>query len=92
MIVSEIYTNKSIVILGLGRSGMALAEALTQSGATVLVWDDNPDVLKNRIDIYKKDTLPVINFYKESNRLKSIDGTQSIEKVSNDIQKVIEKV
>ena len=54
--------------------------------------DDNPDVLKNRIVIYKKDTLPVINFYKESNRLKSIDGTQSIEKVSSDIQKVIEKV
>jgi adenylate kinase len=54
--------------------------------------DDNPDVLKNRIVIYKKDTLPVINFYKESNRLKSIDGTQSIEKVSNDIKMVIEKV
>ena len=45
MIVSEIYTNQSIVILGLGRSGIALAEALTQSGAKVLVWDDNPDVL-----------------------------------------------
>ena len=45
MIVSEIHTNQSIVILGLGRSGIALAEALTQSGAKVLVWDDNPDVL-----------------------------------------------
>ena len=54
--------------------------------------DDNSDVLKNRIVIYKKDTLPVINFYKGSNRLQSINGMQSIEKVSNDIQKLIEEV
>ena len=33
------YFNKSFVILGLGRSGTALAEALTQSGAKVLVWE-----------------------------------------------------
>ena len=45
MIVSKNYTDKSIVILGLARSGIALAEALSQSGAKVLVWDDNPDVL-----------------------------------------------
>ena len=54
--------------------------------------DDNPDVLKNRIIIYKKDTLPVIEFYKKSKRLKSINGMQNIEKVSSDIQKVIEEV
>jgi len=54
--------------------------------------DDNPDVLKNRIVIYNKDTLPVLNYYKKLNRLKLVDGTQSIDKVSNDIQKVIEKV
>ena len=54
--------------------------------------DDNPDVLKNRIVIYNKDTLPVLNYYKKLNRLKSVDGTQSIEKVTKDIQKVIEKV
>ena len=54
--------------------------------------DDNPDVLKNRIIIYNKDTLPVLNYYKNLERLKSVDGTQSIEKVTNDIQRVIEKV
>ena len=54
--------------------------------------DDNPDVLKNRIIIYNKDTLPVLNYYKKLNRLKLVDGTQSIEKVSNDIKKVMEKI
>ena len=51
MIVSKNYTDKSVVILGLGRSGIALAEALSQSGAKVLVWDDNPDVLGVKVDV-----------------------------------------
>ena len=54
--------------------------------------DDNSDVLKNRIVIYNKETLPVLKYYKKLSRLKSVDGTQSIEKVSNDIHKVIEYV
>ena len=54
--------------------------------------DDNPDVLKNRIVIYKKDTLPVLNFYKNSKRLSSINGMQSIEKVSYDIEKILEVI
>ena len=55
------------------------------------IRNDDIDVL-NRIIIYNKDTLPVLNYYKKLNRLKLVDGTQSIDKVSNDIQKVIEKV
>ena len=54
--------------------------------------DDNLDVLKNRIVVYKKDTLPVIEFYKNFKRLISINGMQSIEKVTSDIQKIIDKV
>ena len=54
--------------------------------------DDNANVLKNRIIIYKKDTLPVLNYYKVSKRLKSINGMQSIKNVSDDIQKLIETV
>jgi len=35
--------NQSIVVLGLGSSGMASAKALKKSGANVTVWDDNSD-------------------------------------------------
>ena len=54
--------------------------------------DDNSDVLKNRVNIYKKDTVPVLNYYKNLNRLTSINGMQSIENVSKDIQQIIDKV
>ena len=53
--------------------------------------DDNHDVLKNRIMIYKKDTIPVLEYYKKLNRLKHANGMQSIKGVSNDIQDIIEK-
>ena len=54
--------------------------------------DDTVDILKNRILVYKNDTLPVLKYYKDKNRLISINGMQSIEKVSNDLYKTIGEV
>ena len=51
--------------------------------------DDNSEILKNRIVVYKKDTLPVLEYYKNSNKLYSIDGMQNVEAVSKDIQKIL---
>ena len=51
--------------------------------------DDNSEILKNRIVIYKKDTLPVLEYYKNLNKLHSIDGVQNVEDVSKDIQKIL---
>ena len=49
--------------------------------------DDNSEILKNRIVVYKKDTLPVLEYYKNSDKLHSVDGMQNVEGVSKDIQK-----
>ena len=54
--------------------------------------DDNHKVLKNRIMIYKRDTIPVLKYYKNLNRLRQANGMQSIKSVSNDIQGIIEKI
>ena len=54
--------------------------------------DDNHEVLKNRIMIYKRDTIPVLKYYKNLNRLRQANGMQSIKSVSNDIQGIIEKL
>ena len=51
--------------------------------------DDNSEILKNRIVIYKKETMPVLEYYRNLNRLKTINGTESIEKVSEEISKLI---
>ena len=59
------------------------------SESNTLRDDDNSEILKNRISVYKKDTLPVFEYYKNSNKLHTIDGTQNIEEVSKDILKIL---
>ncbi|MFL2819122.1 MAG: adenylate kinase [Candidatus Puniceispirillales bacterium] len=49
--------------------------------------DDNSLILKNRIQVYKKDTMPVIEYYRNLNKLNTINGMQSIEKVFQGILK-----
>ena len=51
--------------------------------------DDNSEILKNRINVYKSDTLPVLEYYKDSNNLHTVDGMQDIEKVSKDILSIL---
>ena len=51
--------------------------------------DDNSVTLKNRIKVYKKDTMPVIEYYRNLNKLNTIDGMQSIEKVFQGILKIL---
>ncbi len=51
--------------------------------------DDNSVILKNRIKVYKKDTMPVIEYYRNLNKLNAIDGMQSIEKVFQEILKIL---
>ena len=51
--------------------------------------DDKPDIIKNRFKSYNSETQPLIPFYEERKILFNIDGMQEIEKVSEDIKKVI---
>ena len=54
--------------------------------------DDRIGVLKSRIDVYLKETTPLIDLYKIQNVLKTLNGMQSIENVSNDMCKSIDKI
>ena len=51
--------------------------------------DDKPDIIKNRFKTYNLETQPLIPFYEERKILFNINGMQKIEKVSEDIKKVI---
>jgi len=49
--------------------------------------DDNEDTVQNRIDVYNKQTAPLIEYYLKQDLIKSIDGEQAIDKVFTDIVK-----
>ena len=51
--------------------------------------DDKPDIIKNRFKTYNSETQPLIPFYEERKILFNVNGMQEIEKVSEDIKKVI---
>ena len=48
---------------------------------TVLRDDDKPETVQKRLTVYHEQTQPLIDYYKNQNILKSVDGTQPMEAV-----------
>src|SRR6476659_8448505 len=60
------------------------AERMAERGETVRS-DDTPEVCERRLDVYRAQTAPVIEHYRSLGVLKSIDGLQPIEAVTDDL-------
>ena len=56
----------------------------------ILRDDDKPETVKNRLDVYHKQTQPLIDFYTKKNVLKSVDGTVDMKEVFAAIVKILE--
>ena len=52
--------------------------------------DDNSEILANRLIVYNKQTIPVLEHYEKNNKLKKVDGMLSIDDVFNQILNVLE--
>jgi adenylate kinase len=53
--------------------------------------DDKVETVKRRIDVYLAQTSPLISYYRDHGKLVEIDGTQSIEKVTEDLLSAVKK-
>ena len=51
--------------------------------------DDNEDTLMKRLEVYKKLTFPIIEFYENKGNLHKIDGMLNVEEVNNKINNII---
>ncbi len=51
--------------------------------------DDKRETVQQRIDVYFKQTAPLIDFYKEKGLLVEIDGSKPIEEVTQAVMKVV---
>ena len=47
--------------------------------------DDEPEAVRCRIEVYHKETLPVLDFYRERDLLLNVSGLNTIEKVNEDV-------
>ncbi len=52
--------------------------------------DDNSKVLKNRLQVYNDQTIPVLKYYENMDRLKKVNGMLSINEVFQSILKLID--
>jgi adenylate kinase len=52
--------------------------------------DDKPETVKKRIRVYKKETKPLIEYYKNKNLLVEINAEDTIENIFNKISQIIE--
>lgn len=51
--------------------------------------DDNEDVLRQRLQVYREQTAPVLPYYEGQSLLRKIDGMQSIDQVTDAINQII---
>lgn len=52
--------------------------------------DDRLEVVSERIKVYIRDTVPVVDYYRERGILRRIDGTRDIQAVGEEIERQIE--
>jgi adenylate kinase len=61
-------------------------------GAKVIQRDDDKEsTIRNRLEVYEKQTRPLKNFYREKGLLKTVDGDKPVEQVFVDIVTMLEK-
>ncbi len=54
--------------------------------------DDNAETLRKRLGVYHEQTAPILPFYRDRDMLKQVDGMQSIEEVTKQIEQVVAAV
>src|SRR2546423_1277228 len=53
--------------------------------------DDDPEVLKTRLEAYRRQTAPLIEYYREKGRLRAVDGMRPIDEVTDAIDWIFSK-
>ena len=50
---------------------------------------DNEEVLRNRLDVYREQTAPLVDYYRQQGLVKTVDGMQPIDDVTAAIRRAV---
>lgn len=67
-----------------------LVERLVQRGLKEGRADDNEQTIRRRLEVYREQTAPVIDYYRDRHLLVTVDGDRSMSEVTADLKKVIQ--
>ena len=69
---------------------IASRNAQAKARGEALRSDDDPEILKRRLEAYWNQTAPVINYYRSRRVLKTVDGMAPIETVANAVEDALD--
>ncbi len=72
-------------VISLDADEKELIQRLVLRGKNSGRTDDTSDVIKQRLDVYRKQTAPLLEFYSRRNLLQSIDGVGKISEITQRI-------
>lgn len=78
--------SKVDAVVGLEVDDDELTDRLIKRGLREGRTDDNPETIKNRLEVYHTSTKPLKDFYREKGQYHSIEGNGPIEKIYGDIK------
>ncbi|MEE8426064.1 MAG: adenylate kinase [Woeseiaceae bacterium] len=58
-----------------------IEECTAAGGELIQREDDNEEIIGNRLDVYRRETEPVMDFYRRRDRLKTVDANGSVDEV-----------
>jgi adenylate kinase len=70
---------------------LARVESRIAAGGPVRA-DDNPETLKKRLEVYYQNTAPVLAYYRNQGKVKSLDGMAAIDAVTREIAAILDGV
>ena len=89
---SNIFIQKIDIVLKLSVSLKIIKKRISERKNLEKRPDDNEDIAIKRYETYEKSTEPVIEYYKNLNLLKVIDGEKSIDQINKEISDIISAI
>jgi len=61
------------------------SEVMMERSQERSLQDDQPEIVKRRIELFQESTIPILEYYDQRHRLLKINGNQPLEQVQQDI-------
>lgn len=86
------FSAKIAVVPFIDVSQDVLVERLAKRAEIEGRADDNEETIRVRMEVYQSETAPLLAYYDEKGLLVKINGEQSINKVTEDLKEVVQRV
>jgi adenylate kinase len=75
---------------GVPPSAMATTPCVRCGGPLKQRSDDNKDVVLERLKVYRRDTQPLVDYYRSRPTFRAVDGAQAMDRVSADLTDAVD--